>query len=265
MVIKKFGAVRRSALDYWLQQTSREEVFYISEYSNGVTCDDFFENSLECQWQEKVREVKLDEDWHVSYFCSLGEWASNITDLLLDNRYDSLPLNGDHIEQEQKILFRYYTRVLLILSEMLTDFIQMYADFHQIETNGNEQDIRKKLSCGKLDVNEWITFINHVCKHKAKKNKGSIHQHNHHLPVWFDDANIPCPYTSIYSAHNVTGLIRSLKNSSDSTLVNGILMPSLLYMIEILLNCYKVLDNEFQLYPDKFNDFCTNYGKSVPD
>jgi hypothetical protein len=102
-----FKDVRQQAFDLWERETNR-----VCSLDN-----DDMTGSIECKWQDRARDQLGYE--HISMFCSLGEWANNITDILKDFSCDYYNfLNETHCQA----LFRYYTRFLLVISEMLTDF-----------------------------------------------------------------------------------------------------------------------------------------------
>jgi hypothetical protein len=114
-----FGPIRTVALEHWLQGTGRKTLDF-----NGVTIDDYDSGNFECIWQNDARSI-MGEKWHVPRFCSMGEWAGNITGILTDDRYDNLDfalIFGD-LKSSRQILFRYYTRFMLVVSELLTDFV----------------------------------------------------------------------------------------------------------------------------------------------
>lgn len=108
-----FGEIRKAALEYWAAQTGRQ----IRDANGNLLLTDDFVDAYECDWQNGYN------GGHVHLFCSLGDWASNLTDLLKDDRYDELDLES---EDDAKLLFRHYTRMLLIISEILTDFQDIY-------------------------------------------------------------------------------------------------------------------------------------------
>ena len=137
-------------------------------------------NNYECQWQQKnweLHEKTKEKENHVSIFCSLNNWASHITDMLMDTQFDNVILYPDLIEEKmfddekgEKVdidtydhqkLSRHYGRFLLVVSELIVDF----------------GDIAKQL--GKNDYSDYYSkgnifnysavrgFINNVFKHKT--------------------------------------------------------------------------------------------------
>src|SRR2546422_11393446 len=98
-----FQTVRQKELKFWLTKTNRK--FKIG---------DSFEESFECHWQLEADKRGKN---HISIFCSLGDFATNLTDLLRDKRCDKYKFGLE--EERDKALFRYYTRIFLIASELL--------------------------------------------------------------------------------------------------------------------------------------------------
>jgi hypothetical protein len=269
----RFYDFRIDALKKWLAITNRD---FDLKYSN--ICNDDINDSFECSWQN------LYEQKHVHVFCGIGDWANNITDILLDTRYDYLYLtnnnqkNNEEYEEESKMLFRYHTRLLLVVSEMITDFEDILAEF--LEKNINNKidkiEIRKILSNGNFKekpiksifseeknegnhieynaVNVLMEYINSVCKHKfGKIDQSKIHRVNNHLPYEFQlNINIE----DIYNFNNKL----KLGSPTDFTYI---LVPNIELVTEILLNCYDVLDNQFKCEDnkDKFLNFCKNNSK----
>jgi hypothetical protein len=168
-----FGQVREPAFELWQQGTKRD-CFPI----NDVVLE-----SYECKWQDRaVFELGYD---HISIFCSLADWASNVSDILRNNLYDCFDLLDD---EDRQALFRYYTRLLLVISELLSDFEQMVVAARRMNNLGAARNL---LSNTPGEVHAVFGFINSVCKHKAK----GIHRCNHHLPLWFDDYRVDCPFS----------------------------------------------------------------------
>jgi hypothetical protein len=109
METNTFGKVREQAFLLWQATTNRD--------CHGVNDD--ITGGFECKWQDKAT---LEKYQHISIFCSLGDWANNITDILKDESCDNLSfVDSEHC----RALFRYYTRLLLVTSEMLSDFEEM--------------------------------------------------------------------------------------------------------------------------------------------
>ena len=106
----KFKSVRKSSLKMWLQGTGRT-----------FKTTDNIANSFECNWQDPAFQKGYE---HVSIFCSIGEFASHITDHLRDYRFDKYEF--DSSDQVNELLFRYYSKFLLIISEVLTDLQDLW-------------------------------------------------------------------------------------------------------------------------------------------
>jgi hypothetical protein len=207
-----FGSTRKSCLNEWLSQTGRKLIEY-----NGLRYDDFAEGEFECKWQLTAKElahVDGNDKWHIPHFCSLGEWASNITDILTDDRFDDLSFI--HLP-DQEFLFRYFTRLLLVTSEMLTDFV----DLLKLITNATTP--RKDIS---PNVNKLFRFINNVNKHKVN----NVHRCNNHLPFWFSDAGI----------NNFSNPLDLDHFNIDNP--DGIVMPQLILLIQTVIDGYSAVD-----------------------
>lgn len=76
-----FGDARKQAFHNWEGTTFRN--------CDGI--NDELTGSWECKWQDAATERNYN---HISIFCSLGDWGSNVTDILKDNRYDSYSFFG---------------------------------------------------------------------------------------------------------------------------------------------------------------------------
>ena len=219
-----FGDIRRQAFQLWEQGTSR----------NCQLVNDDFSGSFECKWQDRAFDLGYE---HISIFCSLGEWANNISDILQDESYDYYDfLNDDH----RKALFRYYTRLLLIISEMLCDFEEIVQKMELPQS----KKAREFLSSKRGEVHSILGFINNICKHKV----ASLHQCNHHLPIWFED----CKQSHTF-AHPIS--IEKL----DFDQPDGILVPKFGYFVQVILNCYSRLNELFEKETDKFKMICDEY------
>jgi hypothetical protein len=220
-----FGEIRSRAFQYWEQSTGR----------NCQAVNDDITSAYECKWQDRATsEMNYN---HISIFCSLGEWANNISDVLQNDSYDYY----DYLDEEHhKSLFRYYTRLMLIISEMLCDFEEIVQLLESLQT----KKARDFLSIQSGDLDSVIGFINNVCKHKV----GNYHLCNHHLPLWFEDCN------KVFSFANPL----CIKNIGFEH-PDGILVPKLNYLIQVILNCYCRLDELFERETDKFKEICDKY------
>ena len=238
-----FGIVRNKALNLWLTGTRRK----LTPHRN-LRYDDFSFNDYECKWQQRSWSIHGDE-WHVSHFCSLGEWASNITDTLDDVRFDMFTFQD---EKDKSFLYRHYTRYMLIVLEMINDFVDMLK---LAELNLGNKTQRKSSLSSITDVNELTNLINSLCKHKADTRDGNhIHFHNHHLPIWFEDLGQPHSFQSPLSR------FQAIQAHPD-----GILIPSIVDLTQIIIDAYKTLETHFMNDAAKFNVFASKYGTQYGD
>lgn len=220
-----FGYIRKQALSMWETNTNRD----CRSVNDDIT------GSFECKWQDRATQQLGYE--HISIFCSLGEWANNISDILKDENFDYYDYLND---EDCQALFRYYTRLLLIVSEILCDF----EDIIQKIGTPQSKNARNILSSSKGDLDSLLYYINRVCKHKVT----GLHRCNHHLPIWFEDCAQSNPFVKPVS-------IRDL----DFTQPDGILVPKLGRIIEIILYCYQQLDELFEKDSNKFKLICDEY------
>jgi len=228
----KFAIVRKEAISYWKEHTGR-------------SCRGFNEDisrTYECDWQNMAGE-KFNNN-HISIFCSIGEWASNISDILKDKSLDELNLKNS---RHRPALFRYYTRFFLVASEMLTDFQDVYMESAGVD----QRSARKFLSSDEreTEVHEFFAYVNHVCKHKVR----NIHTCNHHLPIWFEDIG--------YSSRRINKIL--LGNFKfDTSVKQIIIVPRLEYVLYLLLNSYSLLDDHFSNEDHNFEKLCSKYCES---
>ena len=249
-----FGRAREKSLKAWLNGTSRQLVRINSRQSIFFDVD-IFHKSFECRWQGRAGKAAKKNDWHVPHFCSLGEWASGITDLLLQEHLDDLCFSfGANLREEDKLLnnmlWRQYTRILLLVEQICGDLISL----HREVTGETASSIRKKLS--KIITQEQLFgFINNVCKHKdGNKSKGQgFHSHNHHLPLYFLDSNSQCNFKNAYS-------ILKVSHANNST-PDGIVVPKLIDIIQTLVESYESVDLIFKNSHVEFDNFCIKSGK----
>lgn len=249
----RFYEIRVNALKKWEANTSR---LFNNNYS-ALGNDELYE-SYECSWQNLYQEK------HVHVFCSVGEWANNITDILQDNRYDYLNMNE---EDEAKILFRYYTRLLLVVSELITDFQDIVIEFNSTNMdaarkilsgyNIKEEALKFDLSNKELQkeiynaVNVLMDYINTVYKHKFGKSKqNKLHRFNNHLPIVFQ------------SDQNIEEIFNYI-NLVSSRSVENVLVPNLDLILEIINTCYCQLNETFTIPENniQFKLFCENNSK----
>ena len=248
-----FKFIRIPALEVWLIQTHRVR----EQFSDN------FSGSFECRWQTNFGATDPNSDIHYSIFCSLGDFNTNITDLLTDERFD--PLLFDTANGE--ILFRYYSRIFLIASEILTDFQDILTVFRHTDINApssrrGENVISRNLLTPANNpdtIQNLFDFINTVFKHKTR----NIHSCNHHMKYYFQDSGDAMPATDTITMQNVTTILDSVRNKTIPKLPENVIIPPLVQVIGILVQGYQVIDQIFQADPVKFQAFCALYeGKS---
>lgn len=227
-----------------LFRNTRKQALYRWEAGTNRDCEplnDDITESVECKWQDRAIDELGYE--HISIFCSLGEWASNISDILKDASRDRCDFLDD---EHRQALFRYYTRFLLVVSEILADFEKIA----QKTKSPQSKKPREFLSGKRGEVDSLLGFVNTVCKHKVK----SLHSCNHHLPIWFEDCSEKHSFTRPISIGNL------VFDQAD-----GILVPKLSYFIDVIVHCYARLDDLFEKETDRFRMICNEYnGVSYP-
>jgi hypothetical protein len=131
---------------------------------------------------------------HVSIFCSVWEWAANLTDILLDGRFDDYSIGQQETDSDQKIsetdslfhenaplvLARHYFRTLIIAAEILEDLTILRKSMS--DGSVSTKKARSDLSQAPLRVDPLLRYVNAICKHKDQ-----LHECNHHLPKRFLD------------------------------------------------------------------------------
>jgi hypothetical protein len=229
----KFGSIRKITLNYWAEQTGRE---VMDDFGKPLLTDSF-SGAYECDWQNNYNSG------HVNLFCSLGDWACNLTDLLKDNRFDNLDLDN---KEESIVLFRFYTRIMLITSELLTDFQDIYANAENLSGSNRKQIARKFYFPYETPsrITKILEYINHTCKHKTQH----IHLCNNHLPLYFEDS---------YERKKRLNYI----SISDSSVVgkNAIQIPKLDYLIRAILTCYRKINTYFRKNKTNYLLLCQRY------
>lgn len=231
---KTFGDTRKVALEYWAKQTGRK----IYDENNNYLLSDSFDGAYECDWQNNFN------GGHVNLFCSLGDWACNLTDILKDNRFDNFSFEN---EEQSLVLYRFYTRLMLVASELLTDFQDIYL--HTITLKpGKQNNSTARTFYFPNETPDRITkvlnFINSTCKHKTQH----IHICNDHLPVHFED--------SLKRKRKLNYLSLSDTTTSNK---NGILIPKLEYIIKTILICYRRLNAYFKQHKQQYQSLCQRY------
>jgi len=204
--METFEEVRKHAIKVWYTGLNRirTEDSLSDDYSSSKWCT----IQSDCTIQSK----------HCSFICSLGDWLDNISDLLHDERYDQLT------RENYEELFRHYTKILLIVSEILEDFIMLNKQIEDLtDKTKSSRDIELGIMT-KDELKDISGFINSVCKHKTEND--NLHVHNHHLLKEFEDFGDP------YDVNQIR--IKKLKlNSFDHE--TSILLPKLTYFLEVII------------------------------
>jgi len=214
----KFKKSRQTCLKLWLTQTRRKR------HINDATYD-----TIECSWQTKF----VTRDMHNSFFCSIAEWNTHITDLLKDTSYDKYEFSK---KGYRSALFRHYTRILLIVSEIITDF----QNFIELLEGVGQTEARNMLTNPKASfcTQELFDFINAICKHKVgQKSFNKYHYYNHHIEYTFLDAGLPVKSGTI-NIKNVKIVSPKPKDSLE--------VPKLHDIIEQVLFAYSVVNNSLE-------------------
>lgn len=224
--------IRKNALEIWSAVTGRVIFDELGELSN-----DNFSGAYECKWQNSF------EGSHVNLFCSLGDWACNLTDLLKETKYDKLFFKDP---EEAKVVFRYYTRILLIVSEMLTDFQDIYLQAENLHLKKKQVARTYYSRFSKVDeYTRMFDFINCICKHKTQH----LHQCNNHSKIIFEDVgSVPLNLKYI-----------RLGDTNTSTEKDAILVPELSKIIGLVTVSYSILDIYFNSNKEKFKSLCEKY------
>lgn len=246
----KFKVIREAALKQWLDGTKRQR-------QSGS--DDFTE-SFECTWQRKFGKPEDMGEEHYSVFCSMGEWNTIITDHLTDTRWDDLDFDN---ESDRDTLFRQYSKLFLACSEILTDYQDILTTLYEgkrlsshdlSNKKGNSRKTLEKYN-SRQDIKKVFNYLNQVCKHKCN----NLHMCNHHLKIHFQDSDKKNASSKTITIHTLSEYMgENAKKSADTVEV-----PSLNFIVKLLLNGYKILDEEFRTDKKRFDTFCKLYeGKS---
>lgn len=214
-----FENIRKDCLKYWKKETKRKR-----------NINDNVIESFECIWQNNY----VSKDMHNSIYCSIAEWNTHITDILGDSRFDELKFTRD---KDSQSLFRFYTRVLLISSEILTDFQDFLILFEDI----GKKKARELLtdSSNEFSFQELMDYINSICKHKIGQNNfQKYHFYNHHIKYHFKDSGIECYSKKIF--------IKNVK-SINVTGTEPLEIPFLMSIIKQILFAYNVIDKSLNL------------------
>lgn len=242
----KYKQIREAAYAQWITGTNRKRVSESDDISS----------SYECDWQRKFKTPEDASDDHHSVFCSIGEWNTIITDYLTDERWDDLDYAN---EEDRDVIFRQYTKLLLAVSEILTDFQDALSTFREgkildtrdLKNNNNTSRGQLEKYAGENAIFNAFEFINNVCKHKLTK----FHMCNHHLHIYFADSGLPAPTNETITITNLSQYLGRTATKTPET----VMMPKLEYFITLLLDGYRILDEQFRGDSTKFEAFCGLY------
>lgn len=245
--------VRKDVLTNWKYRSNR--VFKVTD--NLV-------DTIECSWQNKSFDLGYN---HISIFCSIGQFVSHITDLLRDYRFDKYEF--DQSEEINELIFRYYSRILLIASEIFIDFQDLFilADeklttnqlnrFPKKELRIKQDNARQKLAKDTEKIKKLLDYINKICKHKI----ANFHICNHHIQFLFEDfhKNIKVQKRKIELGNINTFTSYDSKTLKKNIKPDYIVVPKLKYIIDLIIDGYKVLDDLFNTDQTKFEFICQFY------
>jgi hypothetical protein len=190
-----FGDVRKDALERWKRLADPcshgQLVDFPDSGQEAPLVWQFLSYPISCQWQARSESEGFG---HISIFCSLWEWASNLTDTLLDHRFDDYPIGElkpgveleiddetkPFLEHFPEVLARHYFRTLLLAAEILEDLTILRNTMH--EDSRVKKTARSDLSQAPLSVDALAQYVNRICKHKEP-----FHKCNHHIPKRFLD------------------------------------------------------------------------------
>jgi len=227
----KFKEIRSEALEYWLSGLGRTRI--AGELSDNYT------DSYLCKWQNEL----TDKGKHCSFLCSIADWLDNFSDLLDDRRYDDLD------QDNPEVLFRFYTKIMLIASEILEDFVYLHGKIMDIKKKGMMGKHLESYSFKEGELEQLSNFINSVSKHKTERE--NYHLHNHHLKHEFEDFGASFHENQI----SINSLSWSTVNHETT-----VMMPRLKYIAEIIVKLNQNLDKlltEEPTYRDKLNEIFT--------
>ena len=248
-----FEVMRKSALEYWLLSAKRVDASYKQE-----TLDirvNIREDGYECEWQEEAENITGIKDIHVCQFCSIGDEADSITDILCDERYDKLEFTD---LEDAKILYRYYSRYFLYCINVIDDLERLANRMGYIENKdkGRQEIAATAITNGSepLKIHYFVDFTSSISKHKLPKSddRQGFHGFNNHLPKLFEDSRM--------DGKEPKNTVLSMINTSPQN-IEAIEMPSILLPISIISTCYEFISMMNAKHRDKFKEFCENNNK----
>jgi len=248
----KFRTTRKNGLSFWLKETGRK--FKITDNTASA---------FECEWQDPASENGFN---HISIFCSIGEFACHITDLLRDYRYDNYEF--DKSDEVNEVLFRFYSRLILVISEVITDLQDLWIlTNYEISTKAYnrlaiktkreyQNTAREALSNNTDELNNFFDFANRVCKHKTQ----NLHICNNHIVYHFEDFKSSTGIKKSIKLGNIKNYIAYdeatfKKNQKPKVLI----VPELEYLISLTTNSYITVNNLFADHVNKFIHICEHY------
>ena len=221
-VKKPFGSYRMQALNKWRFETKRTQE--IRRKGIVIYSQSAFMNAFECKWQELYASKT-----HNSLFCSMGDFSTNIDDLLTDKRLDEVNTNNlDEIHASA--LFRYYVRILLVTEQIIEDFVKLKSPLPN-------------------DAKDLKGFINNVIKHRVS-GRNKFHKCNHHIDIEFHDfTKKRVPSKDSLNVQNYDSL--NVQNYNvKKTDYDCVVIPKLSFVIATIIKCYKLMDDELADNPD---------------
>lgn len=211
----KFKEIRLKTLENWNNSLNRtrEEGDLSDNYSKSEWCN------IQNEFTEKGH--------HCSFICSINDWLDNISDMLYDNRFDKLT------DEDYEILFRYYTRILLVVSEIIEDFVCLNKNILKLKDKNESSRSIEHMILDEYELKNISDFINSVCKHKTQNQ--NFHINNHHLVIEFED------FGKVKKSNQISLKSQDWKNSNLTT---TILISRLSYFIEVIIKIQnKIIEN----------------------
>mgnify|MGYP003547670391 FL=1 len=144
-------------------------------------------------------------------------------------------------------MFRFYTRVMLVVSELLTDFQDIYLHARNLNP-GRQNNATARTFYFPNETPDRVTrvlnYINSTCKHKTQH----IHICNDHLPIHFQDSSQRRRRLNYLSLADTTPAGKT-----------GILVPELEYLIRTILTCYRRINSYFRQNRPNYQSLCQRY------